>query len=389
MMKNIFNIFKFELYTVFKDEGTFLIMVGAIFLYSMFYLIPFGTHVLKHVPIGIVDMDNSNFSRELSRDIDASELVDVVDYPVDKEQAQEEYYKDQIRGYIIIPKDFQKDLLQGKNSNIGAFVDSAYIIIYKQIMTGITESTLTYSAKISIGRMVMAGLNKNVAFRVKQPFDYIQMPLFNPAGSYQNYIFPLILLLVLQQTMLIGVGMLAGTRKELISKSQKIGDNTVKYCDFSDKPSEIILGRGFAYTFLYFCYSIFYFIFFPVIACFSMNYNPFAVCLIVLPYLFAASMLAQSFVALVTERESSLLILIIVSVPLIFLPGYVWPRESMPLWVKLFSDFIPSTNGIDALVRINQFGADFSMVIPQFVVLIGLCIFYFTTAYFATKKLCK
>src|SRR5574344_1361499 len=183
MMKNIFNIFKFELFTVFTDEGTLLIMVGAIFLYSMFYLVPFGTHVLKHVPIGIVDMDNSNFSRELARDIDASELVDVVDYPVDKAQAQEEFYKDQIRGYVVIAPNFEKDLYQGKNSNIGVFVDSAYIIIYKQMMTGISESTMTYSGKIEVGRLVKAGLNKKVAIRVKNPFEFIQLSLFIPAGS--------------------------------------------------------------------------------------------------------------------------------------------------------------------------------------------------------------
>ncbi|MBP7212319.1 ABC transporter permease, partial [bacterium] len=218
-MKNLFTIFKNELITVFKDPGTQLIMVGAIFLYSMFYLVPFSTHVLKHVPIGVVDMDNSNFSRELIRDIQSDELVDVVSYPADKEEAQREYYKDQIRGYIIIAPNFEKDLLEGKNSNIGAFVDSAYIIVYKQIMTGLTEPIMTYSAKISIGRLVNAGVNKNVAMRIKQPFEYVQMPLFNPSGSYQNYIFPLILLLVLQQTMLLGIGMLAGTRKELMLRA--------------------------------------------------------------------------------------------------------------------------------------------------------------------------
>src|SRR5574344_2672333 len=389
MIKNILKILKQELFTVFTDEGTLLIMVGAIFLYSMFYLVPFGTHVLKHVPIGIVDMDNSNFSRELARDIDASELVDVVDYPVDKAQAQEEFYKDQIRGYVVIAPNFEKDLLQGKNSNIGVFVDSAYLIIYKQIMTGVTESTMTYSAKISIGRMVLAGVNKNVAMRVKMPFDYVQMPLFNPAGSYQNYIFPLILLLVLQQTMLIGVGMLAGTRKERLIIARKKGDNSVKYCDISDNPFEIILGRGLAYSLLYLAYAIFYFLFFPAVAVFTMHFNLIPVLFVTFVYLFAASMLSQTLVFLFTERETSLLLLIVISVPLIFLPGYVWPRESMPLWVKLFSDFIPSTNGIDALVRLNQFGADFKMVVPQFITLIVLSAFYFVTAYFATKKLCK
>ncbi|MBP7212555.1 ABC transporter permease, partial [bacterium] len=263
------------------------------------------------------------------------------------------------------------------------------IIVYKQIMTGLTEPIMTYSAKISIGRLVNAGVNKNVAMRIKQPFEYVQMPLFNPSGSYQNYIFPLILLLVLQQTMLLGIGMLAGTRKELMLRAKRLGYKDVKYCDYSDNALEIIIGRGLAYTFLYILYAMFYFIVFPAIALFPMTFNFSALFLLLIPYLFAASMLGQTLVVLVTERETSLLLLIIISVPLIFLPGYVWPKESMPLLVKIFANFFPSTPGIDAIVRINQFGGSFNMVTTQFSILIALCLLYFTTAYFATKKLCK
>lgn len=42
----------------------------------------------------------------------------------------------------------------------------------------------------------------------------INIPLYNPVGSYQNYIYPLVLIMILHQTMLIGIGMICGTLRE-------------------------------------------------------------------------------------------------------------------------------------------------------------------------------
>src|SRR5574344_2493546 len=199
-MINLIKIIKNELITIIKDPGTLLIMIFAVFLYSLFYPSPYLTQVLKKVPIGIVDMDNSSFSRELSRNMNSNEYLNVVEYPVDVEQAKQDFYANKIKGYVVIPKDFENDIKHGSKSNIGMYVDSSYLIIYKQAALGINTVAMSYSAKIEVGKLMKKGLPKRAAIRVKQPFDFVQQPLFNPSGSYENYIYPLVLVLILQQT---------------------------------------------------------------------------------------------------------------------------------------------------------------------------------------------
>ena len=75
MVSNIIKICKDELKLIFTDAGCLLVMVGAIFMYSIFYMMPFSNQATRNVPIGIIDNDKSAMSREFVRDLNATEYV--------------------------------------------------------------------------------------------------------------------------------------------------------------------------------------------------------------------------------------------------------------------------------------------------------------------------
>ncbi len=394
-MMNIIKIFKSEFITMLKDPGSLLVMVLGVFLYTLFYTIPFANHIVKEVPIAVIDNDNSEFSRELIRNLNSSEYLNVIYRPLDVNSAKEEYYKNNIRAYIIIPKDFEKDIKRGTYSQIALFQDSAYLIIYKQITTGVMTTVGTMSAKFEIGKLMKKGINKQLATAVKLPVDFIQIPLFNPAGSYMNYIYPMVLILILQQTLLVGAGLLGGTARELmqgVKRRTKEGVIEIKndyFCEFSNNPIEIVLGKSFAYVSLYFLYSLFCFLIFPAIFCYEMTYNILLWLILLVPFLFSTAFLAQTLVYFYSTREHSLLMLVVTSLPMIFLPGFVWPKEAMSWWLIAFSKFIPATSAIDGLVRVNQMGAGFSHVKTDIINLYLLCLLYFVLACLVIKKMQK
>lgn len=383
-MKNILKIWKSEILAILKDPGTLLIMVIGAFLYSLFYTIPFFTHILKDVPIAVVDFDNSSLSRELIRNLDSSEFIKVSTRPLDVSQAKEQFFNNEIRAYVVIPKDFERDIFRGGNSYISSFEDSAYLIVYKQVSTGIITTASTMGAKLEIGKMMKKGLSKQQAMSVKLPFEFVQVPLYNPIGSYQNYIYPLVLILILQQTMLVGTGLLGGTRREKLEMGQ-----IKSFCEFSNNPVEIVLGKTFAYSSFYLFHSVFYFLVFPALLNYHMTYNIPLLLLLLIPFLLGISFLGQTLVYFFAKRETSLLILVVTSLPMIFLPGFVWPKESMPLWLIIVSKFFPATSAMDGLVRINQMGASFYQVQGDFLISVGLCVLYFVLACIVTKKLCQ
>ena len=392
-MKIIKNIFKTEFITMLKDPGTILIMFIGIFMYGLFYTIPFSTHILREVPIAVVDFDNSSLSRELIRDLNSNEFLEVASRPTTVEEAKTEYFQNKVRSYVIIPKDFERDILRGGNSFISSYEDSSFLIIYKQVATGVATTAGSLGTKLEIGKFMKKGLSKQQAITAKLPFDYVQIPLFNPMGSYQNYIYPIVLILILQQTMLVGTGLLGGTLKEKLrgikkwSESGVIDEKLKKVNEFSDNPYEIVWGKSLAYFALYFFYSLICFLIFPAFLGYQMTYNLIPMFLILIPFLFSIAFLGQTLVYFYAEREYSLFILVATSVPMIFLPGFVWPKEALPLWLLIFSKFIPATSAMDGLTRINQFGASFSQVQQDFWVLLGLCVLYFILAAKVVKKM--
>ena len=394
MVSDIIKILKNEFVEIFKDPGSSLIMVGAIFLYSLFYTIPFANNALRNVPIGVVDNDNTSFSQKFIRDLNATEYIEVIETPKDIEDAKSEYYKNKIRAFVLIPKDFERDIKRGNPSFVSSYTDSAYLIIYKNIATAVATVAGETGAKIEIGTLMKKGTPKEVAKSLVNPVEFVQNPLYNPIGSYQNYIYPLILIMILQQTMLIGVSMLNATLRERISGFKERGENgnwkltkLNAINPYSNNPIEIVIGKSLAYVLLYFIYALIFFLIFPTFVTYDMTYNLIPMFLILVPFLFASAFLGISLVYFCKKREISFFIMIVSSVPLIFLPGFVWPRESIPTVLNVLSKFIPFETAADGLVKINQMGASFCQVQKDFWILLGLCCLYFVAACYTMKKI--
>lgn len=394
MVSDIIKILKNEFVEIFKDPGSSLIMVGAIFLYSLFYTIPFANNALRNVPIGVVDNDNTSFSQKFIRDLNATEYIEVIKTPKDIEDAKSEYYKNKIRAFVLIPKDFERDIKRGNPSFVSSYTDSAYLIIYKNIATAVATVAGETGAEIEVGTLMKKGTPKEVAKSLVNPVEFVQNPLYNPIGSYQNYIYPLILIMILQQTMLIGVSMLNATLRERISGFKERGENgnwkltkLNAINPYSNNPIEIVIGKSLAYVLLYFIYALIFFLIFPRFVTYDMTYNLIPMFLILVPFLFASAFLGISLVYFCKKREISFFIMIVSSVPLIFLPGFVWPKESIPTVLNVLSKFIPFETAADGLVKINQMGASFCQVQKDFWILLGLCCLYFVAACYTMKKI--
>ncbi len=66
-MKTIFYVAVNEFRTIFRDKGVMLLFFGAIIIYPLFYPIPYSAEVLKNIPVGVVDLSNTDSSRKLVR----------------------------------------------------------------------------------------------------------------------------------------------------------------------------------------------------------------------------------------------------------------------------------------------------------------------------------
>lgn len=376
-MKKFFDIIKDEWNNFTHDSGAMLIMVIGVIVYPLFYSMPYSTEVIKDAPVGVVDYDNTNLSRTFIRNLDTSDSVKVLSTPASKQEAEKQFYQNKIRGFAIIPKDFEKDILKGQQATVELFADSGYIIIYKAIYGATVQVAVSLGAKIEVGKLIKRGIPKQVAMTLKQPFEFVQIPLYNAAGGYETYVYPSILVMILHQTLVVGLGLMQGTKNELKEV----------YCKRKEDIPLTLFARCTTYVLLYLFYSSIIFLVLPAICVYPMAYNIVPLLAILIPMFYGAAFFSHSVSYFFRTRESALLVLVVTSLIFIFLPGFIWPKEAMPQLVNMFAYFVPATCGVDGIIKINQMNGTFWNIRYDFLWLMFLCVFYFVTASFLIKRM--
>lgn len=87
------------------------------------------------------------------------------------------------------------------------------------------------------------------------------------------------------------------------------------------------------------------------------------------PFVLACIFLAMVLSSFIYRREDSILLLVFLSVPMLFLSGLSWPASDMPAFWKYFSYLFPSTFGMNGYVRITSSGARLSDISSEYIAL--------------------
>jgi len=382
-MKDVLQIWKQEYKNIFSDGGVLLIFFGAILIYPLFYPIPYSNEVLKDVPIAVVDMNRSQLSRKLIRMTDANEFVSVFSKPQNIAEAKKQFFDSDIYGIMLIPQDFSKSILKGEQAKIVVYADASYFLFYRQALTGIFHSTATMSAGVEIQRMLAKGFTTEQAIAARDPLPLIAYPLYNRSGGYATFVIPAILILILQQTLLIGIGMLGGTARE-----KKANHFLVAGIE-SKRGLRIIFGKSGAYFSIYLVHALYFFGILFRVYDFPQRADLWQLVLFITPFILSVIFLGIALSELFRNREISIMVLLFTSVPALFLSGFSWPPEAIPGWMHFLSYLLPSTAGIEGFLRLNLMGATFMEVINNWLGLWILAIGYFFLASLSMRRIMR
>ncbi len=377
----VYNIFT-ELNAIFRDPGVLIVMVGAVVFYSFIYPLPYSSEVLKQVPLTIVDHDNSSLSRQLARMTDASELIRVVSREPDMEQARRKIESRKSSGILVIPDGFEKEVLQGRKTHVSAYVDATYFLVYRQAMTGIVMTARTLSAGIEVSRFKARGWSHEKAMIDRSPLNLASRSLFNPHMGYATYIVPAVLLLLLQQTMLIGIGMLSGTRRERLQEKKAV-------IPLQGGPLVRILGQTIACMALYLIHIYFFYAVVYQIWDFPLRVRVLDMFVFLLPFLLSVVLMGQFLATFFKTRESSIIMIVWSSMVAVLISGFSWPVETMPHWIRAISMLLPSTWGISGGLRMAQMGASFEHVMDEWFCMWGLSFFYLFLTWICIRFMTK
>lgn len=325
-----------------------LLLFGAGLVYSFFYPYPYQQEQVTAVPTLVVDQDSSSSSRALIRLLSAGPSLKIVQVSNNTDDIAQRLWQGDIMAMVVIPRNFHHDLLTGKAPTVQAAGHGGYLLAGSKALASASRAALTMGAVISLQKVQSMGVSPQQAFDGLQPLSLEARPLFNTEDGYGHSIVPAVMVIIIQQTLLIGVTLLLGRQAELGQRA-------------SGAPAYFgMLAAFFVVAFLNSCY-------FFLLATRFQNYASadHMASLLAFAALFSLCVAAFAMVlgGLFKTRERGLQVLLITSVPMLFMSGYSWPVEALPEALAYARWVLPTTSGIHGFVSISQLGASFGDVL--------------------------
>lgn len=364
-MKSILNIFQIwyrEIGNIFRDKGIMIFILFVPLAYPLLYSYVYTNEVVREVPVAVVDESHSELSRELLRKMDASPDMKIVAYCDNLSAAQEMIRRQEVYGIVRIPSDFTRELWKGNQAPIGLYCDMSSMLYYKALLLTATNVSLEVNKDIKVNHYLPSTTDRQAEI-TRMPIDYDYVPLYNPQSGFAAFLIPPVLMLIIQQTLLLGIGMSTGNSRE-----HHMG-SVIPFHPWYKNPVHIVIGKALPYFMLYIILGVYMFA--VVTRLFTLpqlgHYTTFIVFLV--PFVLACIFLAMVLSSFIYRREDSILLLVFLSVPMLFLSGLSWPASDMPAFWKYFSYLFPSTFGMNGYVRITSSGARLSDISSEYIAL--------------------
>lgn len=367
-------IWRKEMMQVVKDEGVLIFFIFVPLVYPLLYSWIYNNEVVREVPVCVVDQSHSHLSREFIRMCDASPDVHVKYYAQDLDEAKSLVSRQLVKGVYFIPRSFAEDVYGLKRGVVSVYCDMSLMLTYKAIFQ--TAQMVTMEMGNELKTMLGGHYTAREEAIATRPLDYEDVPIFSPAGGYGSSILPAVLMLILQQTLVLGIGLSAGTARDENPYRSLIPVGDSRY----EHTLPIVLGKSMCYLMIFMVMGAWLSVAVPRLFHFPQLATAGSLLCLMVPYVLACIFFGIMVSCTVKYRENVMLIVVFVSVPLLFLTGVSWPQSNIPSYWQGVSWLFPSTFGARAYIRLNSMGADISDVMPELRILWIQAVCYFVMA---------
>lgn len=370
---DLFYIWWQELKAVVKDQGVLIFFILVPLGYPLLYTFIYTNETVHEVPAAVVDDSRSSLSREYLRLVDAGADLNIVSHCSDMEEAKTLLKNGKAYGIIYIPESFSRDIAKGIQTHVTLYCDMSGMLYYKAMLTSNTNASLMMNKQIKIER------SGNITARQDEvstaPIEYEDISIFNSQNGFASFLIPAVLILIIQQTLLLGVGLSAGTARE----NNRFRD-LVPMSRHYHGTLRIVLGKSLTYFMIYAVMSAYMLCLVPKMFSLVQIAQASTLAAFILPYLLSCIFFAMTCSIFIHHREACMMIYVFTSLPLLFISGISWPGSAIPGFWEIVSHIFPSTFGINGFVRINNMGASLADVATEYRMLwIQTGIYFLTT----------
>lgn len=157
---------------------------------------------VDEIPIAILDLDQSEQSREIVKDFESSSVFAVVGYAQSSEQLKEDILYGEIKGGLILPDGFADDIAGRKGAEALMLMDNTNFMVGNNLMLYANKIFTAKNNELQIEDLQSGGILPVVSEYTLDTLSITDRALYNPQLGYFYYLYPGLLGVFIQQTYL-------------------------------------------------------------------------------------------------------------------------------------------------------------------------------------------
>jgi ABC-2 type transport system permease protein len=257
-----------------------------------------------------------------------------------------------IRGIVQIPETFSSDIALHRQTTISAYADMEFFLYYKAMLTGTSFVALETGNQIQIKNLMNNGLTEKQAEITTEPVKFTDNAMANQAGGFASYGIPAALILIIQQTLIIAIGILAGTARE-----RHVFGTLVPLDRKRMGALRLVVGKAAAYFIIYALLCVYMVGMIPEWFGYGQSAGFIQLIALITPFILSSIFLGLTLSVIFKNRESSMMLYLFTSIPLLFLSGIIWPLSNFSKIWLVVREIFPSSNAIFGYIKMNSLGA--------------------------------
>ncbi|MFC6053238.1 multidrug ABC transporter permease [Acinetobacter sp. Ac_877] len=352
-----------------------LVTLAPLFIVVLFSCM-FAQGKPEHLPIAIIDQDQSTLSRNIERYIALNHTLHIKDQTQSQDEAERLLNQNKIWGYVHIPSGAEQRLVQAKDAEISIVFNQSYFSIGNAISSAMLASTLEALANF----MGKDYLENDIPY-LDVPTPNVKIsPLYNPELNYELYLEPYMIPAILHLLMCCCVAFSVGQELKYKTTKQWLNDQTF---------AQAILSKNLVYILIFSAWTWLWMIWLVGIRGWFVAGHLWLI-LLGQVFFYSAYAFISTVIVLITKDLSKTFGLIAVyGGSSLSFAGVTLPLNNAPLFTKFWAHIIPYTPYAKLQTEQWVIGSPVASSITPLIVLLIYVIFYFSLAVFLFKKYIK
>ena len=330
----------------------------------------------EHLPIAIIDQDQSELSRNIEKYVSHNSTLKIALISQSPDEVEKLLNQTKIWGYISIPAGAEQRLVQAQDAEISIAFNQSYFSVGNAISSAMLLSTL--EATIDFTRQNYLA-NSLPYLDIPTPNVKIS-PLYNPSLSYEFYLEPFMIPAILHLLLCCCVAFAVGQELKFNTTGQWLNQHSIFSALLSKILVYVLIFTAWTWAWMFWLIEIRgWFVagqLWMILLGQFFFYSAYA--LISSTVVLATRDLAKSFGFIAVYGGSSL-----------SFAGVTLPLNNAPLFTQFWANIIPYTPYAKLQTEQWVIGSPVSTSLLPLAVLAAYCLFYCATAYLFLKKYLK